>query len=209
MEILTTMSDLSELIKTAKNIEKQNTEIIRLLKKIAGEDDDKAQKYNELLKYQPDFGDLHISGNENTKEEPKEIENKYKIGNLLENSIDIGEVYFLEGTDIFRLSVKNNKTSIDNLTGDSEAGEFDLQELVANESVKNNTSLEDGSVILSQQQSQNLAVTLKVCVEQGAKKVYMPLFASAQLVGAPQSLMQILKLDFYKNEDHLLEKLFS
>ena len=34
------MSDLSELIEIAKNIENQNTEIIRLLKKIAGEDEE-------------------------------------------------------------------------------------------------------------------------------------------------------------------------
>ncbi len=33
------MSDLSELIKINKNIEAQNEEIIRLLKKIAGEED--------------------------------------------------------------------------------------------------------------------------------------------------------------------------
>lgn len=205
------MSDLSELIKTAKNIEKQNAEIIRLLKKMAGEDeiDEKTHKYKELLSYQPDFGDLHISSNEIVKEEPKEVENKYKIGDILENSIDIGEVYFLEGEDIYRLSIKNNETIIDNLTSDSEASEYGLQELVANESLKNNSALEDSSVILSQQQSQNLAETLKICVEQGARKVYLPLFSSAQLVGAPQSLMEILKLDFYKNEEHLLEKLFS
>ena len=34
------MSELSELIKINKNIEKQNEEIIRLLKKIAGEEED-------------------------------------------------------------------------------------------------------------------------------------------------------------------------
>ena len=33
------MSDLSELIKISKNIEAQNEEIIRLLKKIVGEDE--------------------------------------------------------------------------------------------------------------------------------------------------------------------------
>lgn len=201
------MSDLSELIKIAKNIENQNTEIIRLLKKIAGEDeeDEKLRKYEELLSYTPDFGDLYTS--KNTHEE-NEVENHLKIGNLLENSHDIGEVYFLEGTDIFKLSVKNNETIIDNLTGEGEAVDFKLQELVANETIKNNTPLDDGTVILNSEQSQNLPETLKICVEQGAEKVYMPLFTATQLVGAPNNLMTILKLDFYKSEAQLIEKLF-
>ena len=206
------MSDLSELIQITKNIEKQNTEIIRLLKKIAGESekDDKLEQYKKLLSYDPDFGDLHIDGVKSEyPEEPKEVENKFKIGDLLENSIAVGEVYFLEGQDIYRLTVEDNQTVVDNLTGEIKASEFGLQEMVANESVKNNASLEDSTVILSREQSQNLPETLKICVEQGAKKVYMPLFASAQLVGAPQSLLEILKLDFYKNEEQLLEKLFN
>ena len=172
------MSDLSELIKIAKNIENQNTEIIRLLKKIAGEDeeDERLRKYKELLSYTP--------------HEP-------------------GEVYFLEGPDIFKLSVENNETIVDNLTGDAEASDFELQELIANESIKNDVSLDDGTVILNSQQSQNLPETLKICVEQDAKKVFMPIFSSTQLVGAPNNLMTILKLDFYKSEDQLLEKLFK
>ena len=206
------MSDLSELLKTTKNIEKQNAEIIRLLKKIAGEDeeDEKSRRYKELLSYTPDFGDLHISGERKEKEiEKTEIENPYKIGDMLENSIDVGEVYFLEGVDIYKLSIKNNETVIDNLTGDGEASEFSLQELVANESVKNNVSLADNSVVLSSQQCQNLPETLRICVEQNAKKLYIPLYSSAQLVGAPQRILNLVKFDFYKTEEELLEKLFK
>ena len=94
------------------------------------------------------------------------------------------------------------------MTGEGETTNFALAELVANESIKNNACLEDSTVILSMQQSNNLAETLRICVEQGAENVYIPLFASAQLVGAPQSLMDILKLDFYKTEEDLIEKLF-
>ena len=208
------MSDLSELIKTTKNIEKQNAEIIRLLKKIAGEEDeeDKFLQYKSQLDYTPDFGELYISNSPSEvieKEEPEEIENPLRIGSLLDNVIDVGEVYFIEEENIFKLTVKNNEISIDNLTGDGEPNEFALQELVANESINNNASLDDGTVILSPVHSQNLPETLRVCVEQGAKKVYMPLSASTQLVGAPQFLMNIVKMDFYKNEEHLIEKLFN
>ena len=210
------MSDLSELIKIAKNIENQNTEIIRLLKKITGEDeeDERLRKSKELLSYAPDHGELYTSDDAIEKIKAKEVkreevENTFKIGSALNNSHEPGEVYFLEGTDIFKLSVENNETVVDNLTGDAEASDFELQELIANESIKNDVSLDDGTVILNSQQSQNLPETLKICVEQDAKKVFMPIFSSTQLVGAPNNLMTILKLDFYKSENQLLEKLFK
>ena len=199
------MSELTELIEIAKNIEKQNDEIIRLLRKIA---DEKEPAENKPV---IDLGELYLSEDKAPKVERErpEIENRWRIGSLLDTTIDVGEVYFIEGGDIFKLSIENNETSLDNLTGDGEPSAFNLQELVANESINNNASLQDGTVILSMEQSQNLPETLKICVEQGAQKVYMPLFASAQLVGAPQSIMELLKLDFYKNNENLIEKLFK
>ena len=205
------MSELSELIEIAKNIERQNEEIIGLLKKIAGENKDEKPDKDSVLNLTPDFGDLFLSYNDSEKEEePEEVEldDSLRIGSLLDNAIDVGEVYFIEGADIFKLSIDNNEISIDNLTSDAEPTSFALQEMIANESIKNNASLEDGTVILSNEQCQNLPETMKICVEQGARKVYMPLFASAQLVGAPQNLINYVRMDFYKNDDHLIDKLF-
>ena len=188
------MSELSELIRINKNIERQNREIVRLLKIIAGESD-----FVDRSGYVfPEF-----------PEEEEIYEDAKNFTSLLEVTCDVGEVYFIEGGDIFKLSIENNETSLDNLTGDGEPSAFNLQELIANESINNNASLQDGTVILSMEQSQNLPETLKICVEQGAQKVYMPLFASAQLVGAPQSIMELVKLDFYKNNENLIEKLFK
>ncbi len=198
------MSELTELIGIAKNIEKQNDEIIRLLRKIA---DEKETDNKPII----DFGELYLSDDKipEVEKQTPEIENRWRIGSLLDTTIDVGEVYFIEGGDIFKLSIENNETNLDNLTGDGEPSAFNLQELVANESINNNASLQDGTVILSMEQSQNLPETLKICVEQGAQKLYMPLFASAQLVGAPQFIMELVKLDFYKNEENLIEKLFK
>ncbi len=200
------MSELSELIEIARNIERQNDEIIRLLKKIADEEDEK-----EAQKPIIDLGELYLSevNAPEVEEEPEEIENRWRIGSLLDTSMDVGEVYFLEGLDIYKLTVNNNETSIDNLTGDSESTTFALQEIIANESINKNASLDDGTVILSMEQSQNLPEILRICVEQGAQKIYMPLFASAQLVGAPEFLMRLIKLNFYKNNEDLIEKLFG
>lgn len=199
------MSELTELIGIAKNIERQNDEIIRLLKKIADEDE---QPQNKPI---IDFGDLYLSKDKSSEVEAEtpQIENRWRIGSLLDNEIDVGEVYFIDAGDIFKLTIENNETSLDNLTGDGEPDAFNLQEMIANESINNNASLDDGTVILSMEQSQNLPETLKICVEQGAQKLYIPLFASAQLVGAPQFLMELVKLDFYKNDENLVEKLFK
>ena len=200
------MSELSELIEIARNIERQNDEIIRLLKKIADEEDEK-----EAQKPIIDLGELYLSevNAPEVEEEPEEIENRWRIGSLLDTSMDVGEVYFLEGLDIYKLTVNNNETRIDNLTGDGESTTFALQEIIANESINKNASLDDGTVILSMEQSQNLPEILRICVEQGAQKIYMPLFASAQLVGAPEFLMRLIKLNFYKNNEDLIEKLFG
>lgn len=204
------MSELSELIEVTRNIEKQNEEIIRLLKKIAGEDDGDAKlaKYESIM----DFGELYLStdkAEEKPQAETTHINNTLKIGTLLENVMGVGEVYFIEDENIFKLTLKNNEIIIDNLTGEGEPSDYYLQELIANESIKNNISLNDNTCILSKQQSSNLPETLKVCVGQGCEKIYLPLSASAQLISAPQILMDMILFDFYKNEDDLVEKLFG
>ena len=201
------MSELSELIEINKNIERQNEEIIRLLKKIAGEKDDFEAKKEKIMSLAPDFGDLFSSSQE-TPQQDEPLDESFRIGSLLDTEIDVGEVYYIEGLDIYKLTIENNEITIDNLTGDGESSEFALQEMIANESIKNNASLEDGTVILSAQQCENLPEIMKVCVEQGAQKVYMPLSSSAQLVGAPHNLINYVRMDFYKNDDHLIEKLF-
>ena len=202
------MSELSELIEITKNIEKQNDEIIRLLKIIAGESEGEKPKDDSVLNLTPNFGELILSYDDAEENEEPELDDSLRIGTLLDNAIDVGEVYFIDGTDIFKLTINNNEVTVDNLTSDAEPNAFALQEMIANESIKNNSSLEDGTVILSNEQCENLPETMKICVEQGARKVYMPLFASAQLVGAPQNLINYVKMDFYKNNDHLIDKLF-
>ena len=216
------MSELSELIEIARNIEKQNEEIIRLLKIIAKEKPGK----ESALDLTPDFGELFLSNKEDAKkaidfgdlneemaaseiaQEEPELNQSLRRGSLLDNEIGVGEVYFVEGTDIYKLTVENNETTVDNLTGDGEPNIFALQEIVANESIKNNSSLEDGTVILSKEHCENLPEIMRICVEQGATKVYLPLFASAQLVGAPQNLIEYVRMDFYKTDDQLIKKLF-
>lgn len=178
------MSDIRELIEINKNIEKQNAEIIRLLKIIAGEGQSEETVEEEIVEQTP------------SKQ-------------LLNTSLGVGEVIFIDGDDIFKLSVENNENTINNLTGDGEPGNFDLAQMVANESAGKNLSLPDSTVILDKENSHNLAVTLKICVDEGAQNVYIPWSAMAQLAYAPQVIMTLLNLDFYRTEEDLLEKLFG
>lgn len=190
------MSELSQLIQINKNIEKQNEEIIRLLKIIANEAED---------------GKIEESIEEELNEEYLDENTlfRYGVSKSIEGKMGVGEVYFIEDKNMFKLSVDKNNTAIDNLTGSAKPNSFALEKLIANESMKNNVSLEEGTVIISLDNSNNLAESLKICVEQSAKKVFIPVSASTQLIGAPQQIMQLVKLDVYKNEENLIEKLFN
>ena len=81
--------------------------------------------------------------------------------------------------------------------------------MIANESISLNEPIGPATVILNTEQSLELPETLKICYEIGAKKVYIPWFSMTQLVGAPDTLMTLMKLDFYKNDEHLIEKVFK
>ena len=190
------MSELSQLIQINKNIEKQNEEIIRLLKIIANEAEDEEIKESAEEELNEEYLD------ENTLF-------RYGVGKSIEGKMGVGEVYFIEDKNMFKLSVDENNITIDNLTGSAKPNSFALEKLIANESMKNNVSLEEGTVIISLDNSNNLAESLKICVEQSAKKVFIPVSASTQLIGAPQQIMQLIKLDVYKNEENLIEKLFN
>ena len=182
------MSELSELIKINKSIHEQNEEIIRLLKIIAGEGMPSYVKMPSAIPEGYDEVDHH---------------------SLLETSPEVGEVHFVDGENVFRLTVRNNETVVDNLNGSDEIGDFSLQEIVANESVRRNQPLDDSTVILSKENALNLPLALKVCYEEGAQIVFIPWYATAQLVGAPENLMTLLKLYFYKSEEELIAMLFG
>ena len=158
---------MSELIKINKKIQEQNEEIIRLLKIIAGEGMPSYVKMPSAIPEDFDEVDHH---------------------SLLETSPDVGEVYFVEGENVFRLSINDNETVVDNLNGSNEVDDFNLQELVANESIRRNQSLGDNTVILSKENTLNLPLTLKVCYEEGAEVVFIPWYAMTKLVGAPENL---------------------
>ena len=188
------MSELSELIKINRNIEEQNKEIIRLLKKIAGE--------SEYDNGNP-LGYVHL-------ESPyeKAAQDDVEVGPVLDSALDVGEVFFIE-EDIFKLSIKNDEVIIDNLTGSGECVDSSLAQIVANESVKNNQSLVDVSVIVTETTNGMLPQTIKKCIDAKGKKAFLPWGQSLELVGAPQSLMTMIQIDLYRTSEQLIEKLFE
>ena len=188
------MSELSELIRINKNIERQNREIVRLLKIIAGESD-----FVDRSGYVfPEFGD----------EEGDIYDYAKDFTSLLDVSCDVGEVYFID-EDIFKISVQNNEKVIDNLMGDSESTNFKVAEVISDESIKRNQSLDDATVILTDSSKGKLPQTLQLCHDQDAKNVFIPWNQMMELLGAPETLQRILKLNFYKSEEDLIEKIFK
>ena len=188
------MSELSELIEINRNIEKQNDEIIRLLKIIADEKDQTYQTPTVEIPYV-------------TAPTPEIVVDEE--GDCLDKVLEVGEVLFIEERNIFKLTIKNNEVITNNLTGSAEPIDYSLQEFVANESVRLNQEISPSTVILSKEQVTNLAETLKISIMQGAKKIYVSIFSMGQLVGAPQELTELIKIDFYKTEEDLINKLFE
>lgn len=187
------MSELAELIRINRNIEKQNTEIIRLLKIIAGEAD-----FVDRSGYVfPEF------------EEPEEVYPEMEsYESLLDVTCEVGETYFIDG-DIFKLSIQNNEVVIDNLMGDDKTTNFNIAEIVSRESLERNQNIDDATVILTGSSKGKLPQTLEMCYSQDARKVFIPWDQAMELLGAPDTLQRVLKLNFYKTEEELIEKLFG
>lgn len=209
------MSELSELIKINKNIEAQNEEIIRLLKKIAGEEDLKETVSNEvrqMMKAYPEnpFDFSSLSYMEDEEEVPyHDPFSRFETDNPhFADELDVGEVYFMEGENLFKISVKNNETIIDNLDSSTDPVDYYLAEVVANELSKKNQSFEVSTVILPDSVIGTLPIALQRCIGEGAKKVYGPWKSLMELLNAPGYLQTELQLDFYKSEEHLLKRVF-
>ena len=210
------MSDLSELIEINRNIEKQNEEIIRLLKKIAGEDKKtvKSDLVNQMKPIPENPFDFSTLGYDDLKDDlpeeeielqaPVEVENPH-----FEESLDVGEIYFMEDQNPFKISVKNNEIVIDNFDTSAEASDYSLAEMIVNELAQKNKSFDESTVILPESVIGNLPLTLEQCIGEGAKKVYGPWKAMMELLNAPPYLQTELQLDFYKTEEHLLERVFK
>ena len=64
----------------------------------------------------------------------------------MEKPLGVGEVYFIYAENIFKLSIQNNESVINNLTGNVETPDFNLAEIIANESITKNQSLVDSTV---------------------------------------------------------------
>lgn len=205
------MSDLSELININKNIEKQNEEIIRLLKKIAGEKEEPKDPFALDKKMSSMFVKQMVSDlvDKGLIEDDEKVIEEPTSGLPLDMVHGVGEVVFIEGEDIFKLTVKNNETTVDNLTSSSQPNDFNLQELIANESIKNNQSLANSTVILNESQSKDLAETLRLCLENGAKNVHVPLSESKQLMWSLDAIRTKINIEFYKDDQYLINSLFG
>lgn len=210
------MSDLSELIEINRNIEKQNEEIIRLLKKIAGEDKKtvKSDVLNQMKPIPENPFDFSTLGYDDLKDDspegdlemqsPVEVENPH-----FEEPLDVGEIYFMEEQNPFKISLINNEIVIDNFDTSAEPADYALAEMIVNELTQKNKSFDESTVILPESVIGNLPLTLEQCIGEGAKKVYGPWKSMMELLNAPPYLQTELQLDFYKTEEHLIERVFK
>ena len=185
------MSDLSELIKINKNIEAQNEEIIRLLKKIAGEKENTANASQNQKPIPENPFDFSTLGYNDLKDDEEMVEAKDVIEvdePHFEDSLGVGEVYFMEAQKPFKISIENNELIIDNFDSSSEASDYYLAEVVVNEMIERDISFDESTVILPESVIGNLPLTLEQCIAEGAKKVFGPW----------KSMMELLKSNLFQ-----------
>lgn len=228
------MSDeLDMLIKLNKNIVsqnniiiRQNEDIINLLKKIAdnsddkgngddyvvmGENDERAEITTDVFKKPLDAGEvltvtysvneelcvykLSAKKSSELKVVPAEIEDE--VGNYLK---DFGST--------------NYEITLDNLTGNGTTSQFSIPLLVALESLNQNIPIESSIAILGNENDnnsfdfiENLPEVLRISIENGAEKVYLPINSAISVAQAPPMILEYLV--FYKSGSDAIEKLFK
>ena len=208
---------LDMLIELNKKIVRQNDEIIDLLKQLNG-------------------SDKKTSPEEEVELPQKEEETVVKDVSEHFSAIELseGEVLFVANSqdnqiDIYRLSVKesdelkvsppqieneiqnnfddiNYEITLDNLTGSSITSQFKTPLLVAIESLNNKSAIPSDVCILDDEVFVNLPDILRVAIESGAKTIYSSIKNSMAVLQAPPMIMDYL--NFYKNNDDLLQRLF-
>lgn len=189
------MSELSELLESNKKLEKQNEEILRLLRILIGE----TQQSDE---------EIHEAEEETPQEIEETPEAEISEEGILKSDPAVGEVYFIDGGDIYMASVRGGDFSIENLTGNGRPSGFGVQKLIATHSVKQNMPLDSSTVILGETIGGKLSNILEICADEGASKVFIPSSLIGELIDVPSELQRNLQLEFYRTFDDLVEKIF-
>ena len=208
---------LDKIIEINEKIVEQNDEIIALLKQLNGFEEESSSKEEMEL--------------------PEEEETDIKDVNqyFANTELDEGEVLFVANSqdnqiDIYRLSVKesgelivsppqieneirnnfddtNFEITLNNLTGNGLTSQFKVPLIVAIESLNNNEVISSNACILDDESFINLPDILRVAIENGCGKVYLSMKNAMAVLQAPPMIMDYL--NFYKNNDDLMEKLFE
>ena len=208
---------LDKIIEINEKIVEQNDEIIALLKQLNGFEEESSSKEETEL--------------------PEEEETDIKDVNqyFANTELDEGEVLFVANSqdnqiDIYRLSVKesgelivsppqieneirnnfddtNFEITLNNLTGNGLTSQFKVPLIVAIESLNNNEVISSNACILDDESFINLPDILRVAIENGCGKVYLSMKNAMAVLQAPPMIMDYL--NFYKNNDDLMEKLFE
>ena len=194
---------LNQLITLNKKIIKQNNKIISQNNKIIS----KIENINEDNSSNEDFnGFMSVIESLNHNDE-----NFEKV--LVENDLDIGEVYFSNDCEIYKLKDDGCEVVIENIVGSNKTTKTKLTSLIANESLKSNKAIMSNTIILgninddnSIEKLDNISEVLKSCFENGMENILLPFSATADLLYASQELLTTLNLVFYKTPSEAVEK---
>ena len=208
---------LDKLIELNERIVKQNDEIIDLLKKLNGTEDDANPQEEIELPKEDDETPVKEVGEFFAAEVLDKGEVLF-VANSQDNQIDIYKLC-VEKSDELKASppqieneIRNNfddinyEITLDNLTGNSLTTQFKVPLIAAIESLNNDSLIPSNACILDDESFLNLPDILRIAIENGAGTVYLSMKNAVSVLQAPPMIMDYLT--FYKNNDDLFEKLF-
>lgn len=197
-----------KLISQNKLLIEQNNEIIALIKKEFSSDDKSEIVEEEDFVFDCELGVGEVLTVASSLNNDLNI---YKISVSCSNQFSVNPVgvesyveKYLNGFDD-----KNFNITVDNLTGYDTTTLFNVPFIIAIESLNRNIPIQLGVCILDssvQDNINNLSEILRISIENGANKIFLPLKSAMGVVHAPPQLLN--QLVFYKKIDDIIGELF-
>ncbi len=195
-----------KIISQNKILIKQNNEIIDLIKKYPIAEGNAVEEDVDIFNSKMDVGEvLTVAPSINNEL------NIYKVSVSPSSQLTVKPHDIEECVERYLDDFDSNEFNVmlDNLIGNDSTVQFNISFLVALESLNRNTPIGSGVCILGnsdQEDITNLPEVLRIAMENGAEKIFLPLKSAISVVHAPQKLLNYLV--FYKKVEDIFDKLF-
>ena len=197
-----------KLISQNEILVKQNNEIIALIKKEFSLEDETEIIDGEDFIFSCDLGVGEVLTVTSSLNNELDIY-KINVSDSSQLNVNPGGIENSVKKYLKEFDDENFNVTVDNLTGYYSTTLFNVPFIIALESLDRNMPIHSGVCILDnsvQDNINNLSEILRISIENGADKIFLPLKSAMGVVHAPQQLLN--HLVFYKKIDDIIDELF-